>query len=91
MERENTPRIDFEELLKKAEPLIKTAVGAIAMGRAIQSKLESLIFEEQLLARYDRLTGMGLTKEQAIATLTQTLDNIVAKRRRANQEGENHE
>ena len=91
MAPENTPRIDLKELLKKAEPLIKTVVGALAMGRAIQTKLESLTFEEQLIARYDRLTGMGLTKEQAIATLGQTMDNIVAKRRSATQRGGNHE
>ncbi|MBI2669657.1 MAG: hypothetical protein HYX20_00700 [Candidatus Yanofskybacteria bacterium] len=91
MEQKNTPRIDLEELLKKAEPFIKTAVGAMAMGRAIQAKLESLTFEEQLLARYDRLTSMGLTEEQATATLMQAIDNIVVKGKNKNQGGDNHE
>lgn len=95
MEQENTPRIDLEELLKKAEPVIKTVVGTVVgvltIRRLIQAKLESSTFEEQLRARYDRLISMGLTEEQATATLKQALDNIMAKGKDTTKNGDSHE
>lgn len=94
MERENTPRIDVEELLRQARPLIRTvgtAVGAaLAVGEIIRAKfnstVNSLTFEKQLLARYNQLTSMGLTEEQAKTTLKQVLDNMVAKGKSPNQQ-----
>lgn len=94
MTPENTPRIDIEELIRRVKPIIKTVgtgIGmALAMGEIMRTKVNlgvnSLTFEKELIARYDQLIAMGLTEEQAMATLRQSIDNIVAKVRNANQE-----
>ena len=92
MTQASPPRIDLEKLLKKAKPLItQTGARVLAMGRLVRTKLESLTFEEQLLARHNQLINMGLTEEQAAAVLKQSTDNILAKSTNANQEEEHHE
>lgn len=96
MTRENTPKIDVEELLRQVRPIIRTVglgIGAVlAVGKIIQARtnstVNSLTFEEQLLTRHGQLIDIGLTEEQARVTLNQSIENILAKGINTNQQEE---